>query len=46
MEQYTDTARPFGHELGLYTMLTEDDPENYPWNIFYNENKEIYANVI
>jgi hypothetical protein len=46
MEHYTDTSRPFGHELVLYTMLTEDDPENYPWNIFYNENKEIYANVI
>ena len=41
MQHYMDTSRPFGHELVLYTMLTEDNPENYPWNIFYNDNKLI-----
>jgi hypothetical protein len=46
MEHYMDTSRPFGHELVLYTMLTEDNPENYPWHIFYNTNKDIYADVI
>jgi hypothetical protein len=29
-EHYLDSSRPFGHELVLYTMLTED-PKNYPW---------------
>lgn len=46
MEHYLDISRPFGHELVLYTMLTIDNPDYYPWNIYYNENKEIYKNVI
>lgn len=29
-EHYLDKKVPFGHELVLYTMLTEK-PENYPW---------------
>lgn len=29
-ECYCDTSRPFGHELVLYTMLTESE-ENWPW---------------
>jgi hypothetical protein len=43
---YYDISRPFGHELVLYTLLTEDDPLQYPWNIFYEENKSIYLDVI
>jgi hypothetical protein len=27
---YKDTSKPFGHELVLYTLLTQDPP-NYPW---------------
>lgn len=46
IEHYTDTSKPFGHELVLYTMLIEDNNDNYPWNIYYNKNKEIYADVI
>lgn len=46
MVHYTDTSRPFGHELVLYTMLTEEHSENYPWNKYYEKNKEIYADVI
>jgi hypothetical protein len=29
-EHYLDPARPFGHELVLYTLLTIDDPNEYP----------------
>lgn len=46
MELYNDTSKPFGHELVLYALLIEDNPEKYPWNIFYKENKKIYENVI
>jgi hypothetical protein len=45
-ECYNDVRRPFGHELVLYTLLTVENPENYPWNQFYRENKELYSNVI
>lgn len=30
-KHYLDDSRPFGHELVLYTLLTVDDPEQYPW---------------
>ena len=43
---YNDISRPFGHELVLYSMLVEDDSKKYPWNVFYNENKELYEGVI
>lgn len=46
ISHYKDTSKPFGHELVLYTLLTEDDSSKYPWNIYYEENKEIYKNVI
>jgi len=46
MEHYIDISKPFGHELVLYTLLTTEDANKYPWNIYYEENKEIYANVI
>lgn len=42
---YHDTSRPFGHELVLYTLLTVDDPKDYPWNIEYVENVEKYEGV-
>lgn len=32
-EHYKDISRPFGHELVLYTLLTEKE-ENYPWRKF------------
>jgi hypothetical protein len=43
---YIDTYKPFGHELVLYTMLIIEDPIDYPWNRYYQENYEIYENVI
>jgi hypothetical protein len=46
MEHYNDISKPFGHELVLYTLLVENDPAKYPWNIFYELNKQIYHNVI
>lgn len=33
IEMYRDTSAPFGHELVLYTLLTVDDANEYPWNI-------------
>lgn len=44
-ECYCDTSKPFGHELVLYTLLVEEDSKNYPWNIAYERNKEIYEGV-
>lgn len=46
MTCYTDISKPFGHELVLYTLLTKENVDEYPWNIFYKENKKIYADVI
>jgi len=43
---YVDTSKPFGHELVLYSMLTIDEPANYPWNIYYENNRYIYDLVI
>lgn len=45
MTCYLDTSKPYGHELVLYTLLTITDPELYPWNIYYNQNREIYEGV-
>lgn len=45
-EHYLDTSRPFGHELVLYTLLTIVDPEDYPWNRYYRQHKDIYEGVI
>jgi hypothetical protein len=42
---YNDTSKPFGHELVLYTMLIEQNPKKYPWNIFYEKNKDLYKNI-
>ena len=46
MDMYKDTSKPFGHEMVLYVLLTEDDPSKYPWNQYYNDNKKIYEGVI
>jgi hypothetical protein len=45
-EHYLDSTRPFGHELVLYSLLVIDNPDNYPWNIYYNKYNNIYKNVI
>lgn len=41
-EHYIDPARPFGHELVLYTLLAIDDVRQFPWNRFYEANRQIY----
>ncbi len=41
-DHYLDISRPFGHELVLYSILTIENSQNYPWNRYYNEFKEIY----
>jgi len=44
-KHYSDTKKPFGHELVLYTLLTIQNPKEYPWNIEYDNNKDIYEGV-
>lgn len=46
MECYLDISRPFGHELVLYTMLTVDEENDFPWNVYYKENKDLYDGFI
>ncbi len=43
--EYFNLLTPFGHELVLYCLLTIDNPDDYPWNIYYIENKDIYSNI-
>lgn len=45
MQHYYDTSKPFGHELVLYTMLVVEDPKEYPWNVVYRSNLEMYEGV-
>ena len=42
MKHYVDASRPFGHEMALYTMLTVEEPSDYPWNQYYNKHEGIY----
>lgn len=39
---YCDASRPYGHELVLYTLLTVDDPAQYPWRRYYAAHQERY----
>jgi len=41
-EHYVDPVVPFGHELVLYTLLTVERAEDYPWNVYFRENRERY----
>jgi hypothetical protein len=41
-EHYKDPTRPFGHELVLYTLLTVENPEQYPWNVYRKEHAVLY----
>ena len=41
-EHYEDPDKPFGHEIVLYTLLVVKDPENYPWNVYYKQHKNLY----
>ena len=45
LHHYMDESRPFGHELVLYSMLTIDEPEEFPWNVVYKSNKEKYYGI-
>ena len=47
MFHYTNPAKPFGHEMVLYTLLTESDPREYPWHKYYEMfGKELYPENI
>jgi len=37
-ECYLDPSKPFGHEMVLYTMLTVEDPEQWPWRMHKTED--------
>lgn len=41
-DHYLDPSKPFGHEMVLYSMLTVDDPKNYPWNQYQEKNIHLY----
>lgn len=44
-ECYLDTSKPFGHELVLYTLLTENPEDTksvYPWDKYAKLNPELY----
>lgn len=41
-EHYCDSSKPFGHELVLYTLLSIQNPYDYPWNRFYREHSDLY----
>jgi len=45
-QMYTDPTKPFKHEMILYIMLNEPNPEKYPWNIYYKIHRKIYQDVI
>lgn len=38
MGHYTDPSRPFGHELVLYTMLSELPEDQWPWRLMKTED--------
>jgi hypothetical protein len=37
-KHYLDSSKPFGHEMVLYTMLTEKDESKYPWRKYKTED--------
>lgn len=39
---YLDESKPFGHELVLYTLLTTEEEEEYPWNRYKREHQDLY----
>lgn len=43
---YIDHSKPFKHEIILYILLNESDPEKYPCNIYYKNHRNIYQDVI
>lgn len=43
MECYLDDSKPFGHELVLYSLLTIENSNDYPWNKYYKEHKTLYT---
>lgn len=46
IEIYKDPKRIFGHELVLYSILTIDDPDQYPWNLYKSEFPHLYEKLI
>jgi hypothetical protein len=43
---YEDISRPFGHELVLYCLLTINESKDYPWNVYFEKHKELYASFV
>jgi hypothetical protein len=42
---YCDPKNAFGHELVLYCLLTIENSDDYPWNVYRKNNKKIYKNI-
>jgi hypothetical protein len=45
-KMYEDLSSPFGHELVLCSLLLIPDPKDYPWNVYFRKNREIYPPTI
>lgn len=43
---YCDGSRPFGHELCLYSLLTMEDPAQYPWNAYRAKHPGLYPECL
>lgn len=44
-EHYLDAKKPFGHELVLYTLLTVDNSQDYPWNMYRQMYPDKYIKI-
>jgi hypothetical protein len=44
-DHYCDPTRPFGHELVLYTLLTQSEPATYPWNQYRDQHPTVYEDI-
>lgn len=45
-EYYLNPFTSFSHEFVLYVLLTIEDRNDYPWNLYYNKNKGLFKDVI
>jgi len=42
IDHYKDPSVPFGHELVLFTLLTEPNSQQYPWIVYKNQHPTLY----
>ena len=44
IEYYEDDKIPYGHERCLFTLLTVQNPVDYPWEIYRRKHPKLYEN--